>query len=190
MAHADARGRVTEFHAPLELREVEIAAPGPGEVRVRVKASGVCGSDLKAIDGKSPVAGRLPFILGHESAGAVESAGEPGDPVIIAMNGPCGRCGPCQAGRFHLCASPGRLPIIMGGLPRVTMDGTEVRRFIGIGSFAEYAVVPEATRWSWTPACCSPPAASWAPRAATPRRTATCPCWPSSTYAAGSTSTA
>ncbi|MEV4806146.1 alcohol dehydrogenase catalytic domain-containing protein [Nonomuraea sp. NPDC049421] len=141
---------LTEFHAPMELREVEIADPGPGEVRVRVKASGVCGSDLKAIDGKSPVAGRLPFILGHESAGVVERTGtgvttvEEGDPVIIAMNGPCARCRPCQAGHFHLCASPGRPPIIMGGLPRVTLDGAEVRRFIGIGSFAEYAVVPEA----------------------------------------------
>ncbi|MCF6472061.1 alcohol dehydrogenase [Nonomuraea sp. MG754425] len=140
---------LTAFHAPMEIREVEIADPGPGEVRVRIKASGVCGSDLKAIDGKSPVVSGPPFILGHESAGVVESAGdgvtglEPGDHVIIAMNGPCGRCRPCGAGRFHLCAGPARLPTIMGGRPRVTLDGANVRRFIGIGSFAEYAVVPE-----------------------------------------------
>ncbi|MEV0995391.1 alcohol dehydrogenase catalytic domain-containing protein [Nonomuraea sp. NPDC050202] len=140
---------LTAFHAPMELREVEIADPGPGEVRVQIKASGVCGSDLKAIDGKSPVVSRLPFILGHESSGVVESTGagvtalEPGDHVIIAMNGPCGRCRPCAAGRFHLCSGPARLPTIMGGLPRITLDGEEVRRFIGIGAFAEYAVVPE-----------------------------------------------
>src|SRR5688572_17545039 len=92
---------LTAFDVPLEVRDVEIADPGPGEVRVRIKASGVCGSDLKAIDGKSPVVSRLPFILGHESAGVVESTGPgvtsvaPGDHVIIAMNGPCGKCRSC-----------------------------------------------------------------------------------------------
>ncbi|MGW0810034.1 alcohol dehydrogenase catalytic domain-containing protein [Nonomuraea sp. NPDC002799] len=140
---------LTRFHAPMEIREVEIADPGPGEVRVQIKASGVCGSDLKAIDGKSPVVSRLPFILGHESAGVVESVGtnittvKPGDHVIISMSGPCGRCRPCGAGRFHLCSGPARLPAIMGGLPRITLDGVETRRFIGIGAFAEYAVVGE-----------------------------------------------
>ncbi|MFC5831065.1 alcohol dehydrogenase catalytic domain-containing protein [Nonomuraea insulae] len=140
---------LTAFHSPMEIHEVEIADPGPGEVRVQIKASGVCGSDLKAIDGKSPVVSRLPFVLGHESAGIVESVGtgvtavEPGDHVIISMNGPCGRCRPCSAGRFHLCSGPDRLPTIMGGPPRITLDGVETRRFIGIGSFAEYAVVPD-----------------------------------------------
>ncbi|NUS02519.1 MAG: alcohol dehydrogenase catalytic domain-containing protein, partial [Nonomuraea sp.] len=140
---------LTGFRAPMEIRDVEIDDPGPGEVRVRIKASGVCGSDLKAIDGKSPVVSRLPFILGHESAGVVESTGTgvttvtPGDHVIISMSGPCGHCHPCGSGRFHLCSGPLRLPTIMGGLPRVTLDGQETRRFIGIGSFAEYAVVPE-----------------------------------------------
>ncbi|MFI6734277.1 alcohol dehydrogenase catalytic domain-containing protein [Nonomuraea sp. NPDC050451] len=141
---------LTGFHAPMEIREVEIADPGPGEVRVQIKASGVCGSDLKAIDGKSPVVSRLPFILGHESAGVVESVGagvtgvRPGDHVIISMNGPCGRCRNCGAGRFHLCSGPVRFQTIMGGAPRITLDGQETRRFIGIGSFAEYAVVTEA----------------------------------------------
>jgi S-(hydroxymethyl)glutathione dehydrogenase/alcohol dehydrogenase len=141
---------LTAFHEPMQIREVEIADPGPGEVRVQIKASGVCGSDLKAIDGKSPVVARPPFILGHESAGVVESVGagvtgvRPGDHVIIAMNGPCGRCRHCGAGRFHLCSGPARMTAIMGGAPRVTLDGQETRRFIGIGSFAEYAVVAEA----------------------------------------------
>ncbi|MEV4574432.1 alcohol dehydrogenase catalytic domain-containing protein [Nonomuraea jabiensis] len=141
---------LTGFHAPMEIREVEIADPGPGEVRVQIKASGVCGSDLKAIDGKSPVVREPPFILGHESAGVVESVGagvtgvRPGDHVIISMNGPCGRCRHCGAGRFHLCSGPVRLQAIMGGAPRITLDGRETRRFIGIGSFAEYAVVTEA----------------------------------------------
>ncbi|MBE1557269.1 alcohol dehydrogenase catalytic domain-containing protein [Nonomuraea africana] len=141
---------LTGFHEPMEIREVEIADPGPGEVRVRIKASGVCGSDLKAIDGKSPVVRQLPYILGHESAGVVESVGEgvtgvkPGDHVIIAMSGACGRCRHCGAGRFHLCSGPARMTAIMGGAPRVTLEGQETRRFIGIGSFAEYALVSEA----------------------------------------------
>ncbi|MGW4475579.1 alcohol dehydrogenase catalytic domain-containing protein [Nonomuraea sp. NPDC004354] len=141
---------LTGFHRPMEIREVEIADPGPGEVRVQIKASGVCGSDLKAIDGKSPVVRQPPFILGHESAGIVESVGEgvtavaPGDHVIISMSGPCGKCRQCGAGRFHLCSGPARMTAIMGGEPRVTMDGQETRRFIGIGAFAEYAVVREA----------------------------------------------
>ena len=141
---------LTGFQTPMEIHEVEIADPGPGEVRVRIAASGVCGSDLKAIDGKSPVVARLPFVLGHESAGVVESTGpgvtgvRPGDHVVIAMNGPCGRCGGCRAGRFHLCSAPARMTAIMGGPPRLTLAGEEVRRFIGIGSFAEYTVVSEA----------------------------------------------
>ncbi|NUR87618.1 MAG: alcohol dehydrogenase catalytic domain-containing protein [Nonomuraea sp.] len=141
---------LTGFGSPMEIREVEIDDPGPGEVRVAVKASGVCGSDLKAVDGKSPVVSRLPYILGHESAGVVESVGpqvtsvKPGDHVIISMSGPCGRCRQCGAGRFHLCSGPARMTAIMGGEPRVSSGGEEVRRFIGIGSFAEYAIVREA----------------------------------------------
>ncbi|MGV9779597.1 alcohol dehydrogenase catalytic domain-containing protein [Streptosporangium sp. NPDC003464] len=144
---------LTEFGAALEVREVEIADPGPGEVRVRIRASGVCGSDIKALDGKSPVVRRLPFVLGHESAGTVESVGagvtgvRPGDHVIIAMNGACGRCRNCGAGHFHLCGGPARTAAIMGtmrdGTTRISVDGHDARTMIGIGSFAEYAVVNE-----------------------------------------------
>ncbi|MBG0828678.1 Zn-dependent alcohol dehydrogenase [Planomonospora sp. ID67723] len=144
---------LTGFDRPLQVREVEIADPGPGEVRVRIKASGVCGSDIKALDGFSPVVRELPFVLGHESAGIVESVGagvtsvRPGDHVIIAMNGPCGRCRACGAGRFHLCSGRARTAAIMGtmrdGGTRITVDGAPARTMIGIGSFAEYAVVNE-----------------------------------------------
>ncbi|MFC4584484.1 alcohol dehydrogenase catalytic domain-containing protein [Sphaerisporangium corydalis] len=145
---------LTEFKAAMEVMEVEIADPGPGEVRVKIAASGVCGSDIKALDGKSPVVRRTPFVLGHESAGVVESTGAgvtavaPGDHVIIGMNGPCGRCRNCGAGRFHLCGGAARMAAIMGtmgdGTTRVTVAGTPARTMIGIGSFAEYAVVGEA----------------------------------------------
>lgn len=144
---------LTEFHAPLAVREdVEIAEPGLGEVLVRVAASGICGSDLKAIDGKSPVVRRLPAILGHESAGVVERVGAgvtmaaPGDRVIIAMTGNCGRCEPCRRGAYGGCRSTIRLSQLgqmRDGTTRLRVDGQDVQPFIGIGSFAEYTVVNE-----------------------------------------------
>lgn len=144
---------LTQFHAPLEIRDdVEIAEPGPGEVLVRVVASGICGSDLKAVDGKSPVARRLPAILGHESAGVVEQVGSgvtmvaEGDRVIIAMTGNCGRCGPCRRGAFGACRSPIRLSQLgqmRDGTTRLRVGGEDAYPFIGIGSFAECAVVNE-----------------------------------------------
>ncbi|WP_433326586.1 alcohol dehydrogenase catalytic domain-containing protein [Spirillospora sp. CA-294931] len=143
-----------EFGAPLEIAEVAVEEPRAGEVLVRIAASGVCGSDLKAIDGKSPVVAHLPCVLGHESTGVVERTGpgvtsvRPGDPVVIAMNGPCGRCRNCARGRPHLCGGKARMAAIMGlmedGSTRLTSDGATVRPYIGIGAFAEQAVVREA----------------------------------------------
>ncbi|MDI2127175.1 alcohol dehydrogenase catalytic domain-containing protein [Yinghuangia seranimata] len=144
---------LSDFHAPLAVRDdVEIAEPGPGEVMVRVVASGICGSDLKAIDGKSPVVRELPAILGHESAGIVEEVGPgvtmaaPGDRVIVAMTGSCGRCEPCRRGAQSACRSPirrSRLGRMRDGTTRLRVDGAPAYPFIGIGSFAEYAVVNE-----------------------------------------------
>jgi S-(hydroxymethyl)glutathione dehydrogenase/alcohol dehydrogenase len=144
-----------EFGSPMEITEVEVEDPRAGEVLVKVAASGVCGSDIKALDGKSPVVRELPYILGHESAGVVAATGpgvtsvKPGDHVIIAMNGPCGSCRNCARGNLHLCSGRARMSAIMGlmgdGTTRLTVDGTAARPMIGIGSFAEYAVVAEAT---------------------------------------------
>jgi len=142
-----------EFAAPMKVETVEIDDPGPGEVRVRIAASGVCGSDLKAIDGHSPVVRRTPAVLGHESAGVVDAVGagvtsvRPGEHVIIAMNGPCGRCPSCRVGRGQLCSGKARVAAIQGltadGSTRLHVDGGPARPFIGIGAFAEYAVVNE-----------------------------------------------
>ncbi|MCF2530856.1 alcohol dehydrogenase catalytic domain-containing protein [Yinghuangia soli] len=144
---------LSEFHAPLDVRDdVEIAEPGPGEVLVRIAASGICGSDLKAVDGKSPVVRELPAILGHESAGVVERVGEgvtgaaAGDRVVIAMTGNCGRCESCRRGAYGGCRSPIRMSQLgrmRDGTTRLRVDGQPAYPFIGIGSFAEYAVVNE-----------------------------------------------
>ncbi|MFC4906342.1 alcohol dehydrogenase catalytic domain-containing protein [Actinomadura gamaensis] len=143
-----------EFGEPLEIAEVAVAEPGAGEVAVRIAASGVCGSDIKALDGNSPVVRHLPCVLGHESAGVVEQVGpgvanvKPGDHVVIAMNGPCGRCRACARGRAYLCSGKARMSAIMGVFPdgstRLSLGGEAVRPYIGIGAFAERAVVAEA----------------------------------------------
>jgi S-(hydroxymethyl)glutathione dehydrogenase/alcohol dehydrogenase len=143
-----------EFGSPLEILSVDVEEPRGGEVLVKLAASGICGSDLKALAGKSPVVRQLPVIPGHESAGVVEAVGpgvkgvKPGDHVIVAMNGPCGRCRNCSRGKAFLCSGPGRMAAVMGtmadGSTRLSLDGEAVRPYIGIGSFAEYTVVGEA----------------------------------------------
>lgn len=143
-----------EFDTPMEITEVSIESPRAGEVMVRVAASGVCGSDLKAMAGQSAAGRQPPYVLGHESAGVVAEVGpgvtavQPGDHVVIAMNGPCGRCPACVRGRAHLCSDSSRMAAIMGlmgdGTTRLRHGNDVVRPFIGIGSFAEYAVVGEA----------------------------------------------
>ncbi|GAA2015405.1 Zn-dependent alcohol dehydrogenase [Nocardiopsis rhodophaea] len=144
---------LTEFGAPLEIRDVDISDPGPGEVRVRIAASGICGSDLKAVDGASPVVSGLPVVCGHESSGTVEAVGAgvtayaPGDPVLIALGRSCGRCRRCGRGEGHLCTDAARTRAIMGLMPdgstRLRLDGTAMRPYLGIGGFAEYTVVHE-----------------------------------------------
>ena len=92
---------------PLSIEEVDLAPPGPGEVLVRVRAAGLCHSDLSVIDGNRPRP--LPMVLGHEMAGVVEEVGadvtdlQRGDHVVAAFVPSCGHCAPCAAGRPALC---------------------------------------------------------------------------------------
>jgi 2-desacetyl-2-hydroxyethyl bacteriochlorophyllide A dehydrogenase len=90
-----------------ELRDAEQPAPGPGQVLVRVRAVGVCGSDLHFYRGEFPVPPG--FVLGHECAGEVAALGdgvtgfEPGDRVALELFDVCLRCVQCRAGNYHLC---------------------------------------------------------------------------------------
>ena len=87
--------------APVELVTVQVPDPGPGEVLVRVQASGVCHTDLHIRNG---AIGELPILLGHEGAGVVEAVGpgvespRVGDYVIMAWRAPCGTCRFCRIG--------------------------------------------------------------------------------------------
>src|SRR6478672_13294073 len=92
---------------PLEIAELELDGPGPGEMRVRVGAAGLCHSDLSVVDGSRPRV--LPMVLGHEASGIVREVGPgpaqfaPGDHVVFSFVPSCGQCVPCASGRAALC---------------------------------------------------------------------------------------
>lgn len=142
-----------EAHRPLVVDDIEIESPRAGEVLVRIAASGVCRSDLHALEGESPVS-QPPMVLGHEGAGLVEEVGAgvtglaKGDPVVIALYGPCGRCNDCRAGDITNCWSETRTHNMYGRMPdgttRLSKGGVAIAPMCGSGSLAEYAVVREA----------------------------------------------
>ncbi len=134
----------------LEVREVEVRDPGPGEVRVQMVAGGVCHSDLHVMTGhlKAP----LPAILGHEGAGIVADVGagvtsvRPGDHVIPLWRLSCGECEYCSGGRPALCAAGSEIRWsgkLMDGTSRFELDGREILHFAGVSSFSNYTVLPE-----------------------------------------------
>jgi L-iditol 2-dehydrogenase len=96
----------------LELRDVPVPAPGPGEILLRVGAATTCGTDLKVFQrGGHPRMLKAPTPFGHEMAGTVAAVGEelagrwqPGDRVVVANSAPCGVCEWCSRGRENLCS--------------------------------------------------------------------------------------
>jgi len=132
---------------PVTVRDdVTVLEPGPGEVRVRLHASGICRSDLSTIDGLLPQP--LPAVLGHEAAGEVVAAGAHvrtpavGDRVVLAWIAPCGACHHCVRGEAHLCT----VHVKAGwARPRFRLgDGTPAYGMAGCGTWAQETVVPAA----------------------------------------------
>ncbi len=134
---------------PLEIAEIELAPPGPGEVLVRMRAAGLCHSDLSVIDGNRPRP--MPMVLGHEGAGVVEELGKGvqgfavGDHVVTAFVPSCGHCAPCAGGRPALCepgAASNTAGTLLSGARRLTRSSGEVlNHHLGVSAFAEYATV-------------------------------------------------
>lgn len=133
---------------PLAIETLTLEAPGRGEVLVRVKAAGLCHSDLSVVNGarQRPV----PMALGHEAAGVVEALGEGvddlavGDHVVMVFVPSCGHCGPCAEGRPALCepgAAANGAGTLIGGAIRLKHRGEPVHHHIGVSAFAEAAVV-------------------------------------------------
>jgi S-(hydroxymethyl)glutathione dehydrogenase / alcohol dehydrogenase len=134
----------------MSVEDVELEAPGPGEVEVRLAASGVCHSDWNVVTGAT--ANPFPTVLGHEGAGIVESVGDgvdsvsEGDHVILSWLPACGRCYYCSRGRQVLCDVAmedmfrGTLP---GGALRLSQNGDPLYHYSYLSAFAERCIVPE-----------------------------------------------
>ena len=147
------RQRPYRDSTPITVGEVELDdALGPTEVLVRIRAAGVCHSDLSVVDGNRPRP--MPMLLGHEAAGTVERVGEDvrdlaaGDLVSMSFLPRCGECKECQ--------TDGRLPcsvgsasnnegVLLHGGRHLSRDGQEVYHHLGVSGFASYAVVDEAS---------------------------------------------
>ncbi|MDQ7903888.1 NDMA-dependent alcohol dehydrogenase [Phytohabitans sp. ZYX-F-186] len=129
------------------VEELDLAEPGPGQVLVRIRATGLCHSDDHAVTGDSRPP--LPLVGGHEGAGVVEAIGpgvtraSVGDHVVLAFNSPCGHCRYCAGGLSNLCAIARRR---VGGEPAASpfsRAGETVWAMGGLGTFSERTVVPE-----------------------------------------------
>lgn len=127
----------------VQIREVTLRDPGPGEVRVRIRAAGLCHSDLSVIDGTIPYP--TPVVLGHEGAGVVEAIGvgvrsvREGDHVIVSTLAHCGRCSACESGRPTQCRNA---PSPKDCKPFL-IDGTSAYQFAHASVFAEATVIRE-----------------------------------------------
>ncbi|MDT9696232.1 Zn-dependent alcohol dehydrogenase [Streptomyces sp. P17] len=130
--------------APLEIAEIDLPDPGPGRVRVRLAAAGVCHSDLSLSNGTMRVP--VPAVLGHEGAGTVVAVGEgvthvaPGAGVVLNWAPSCGSCHACALGEVWLCANA------LNGAADVyahrSSDGTDLHPGLNVAAFAEETVVP------------------------------------------------
>lgn len=136
-----------EVGKPLEIREIEIDDPQPHEVVVRVKASGLCHSDLHSM--KTDFGWPLPLVLGHEVAGIVETVGSQvtavkvGDHVVSNLITSCGNCQKCRSGIPTDCTNPGAIRRQPGERARYTLAGEPVTQIGDIGGFAEKILVHE-----------------------------------------------
>lgn len=126
--------------------EIEVAPPGPGEIRVRIAAAGLCHTDHASLDWPGPL------VLGHEGAGYVETVGEgidhltPGQPVLLNWAIPCGTCSQCAHGAAALCdrtheTDPPRHGTSRAHTGATRWRGAPVKRSFHLGTFSQYSLV-------------------------------------------------
>ena len=133
---------ILDASGDVALEEIRVESPGPGEVLVRIEATGVCHSDLHVIEEKG-WGHHLPALLGHEGAGVVEAVGEgvegveAGDRVVLGWKTSCGACAMCLRGEPRQCRRPPSAP---GRLFRA--GGEELTPVLRTGTFATHTVVP------------------------------------------------
>jgi S-(hydroxymethyl)glutathione dehydrogenase/alcohol dehydrogenase len=135
---------VRESGARPSVAELRLPEIGPGQVRVRIRAAGVCHSDLSMVNGT--IRPTYPLVLGHEAAGEVVEVGEHvtraavGDLVVLNWQPPCRTCWFCRQGEPWLCSTSSGAASLANG---VTLDGVPVQVALGLGAFADQVVVPE-----------------------------------------------
>lgn len=139
----------TAAHKPLKIVEIDVADPGYGEVLVRMIATGVCHTDVNALNGNDRVL-RFPVVLGHEGAGMVERVGpgvtslRAGDSVITSCLPECRECGACKSGRTNVCEKFNLdQNTLFDGTTRFTWNDEPVSHFLRNSTFSEYSVIPE-----------------------------------------------
>lgn len=140
-----------QFNSDLCIREIPIPSPKRGEVLIRVKASGLCGTDLHIQDGRLSTI-KLPYVPGHETAGIVYELGEDvtgfetGDPVIVAIDILCNTCRFCTTGRGNLCTGLIRLGFERNGGHEefMTAPAANLLKFDKKVPFEKAAVIPDA----------------------------------------------
>ena len=137
--------------APLTIDTLDLAPLQAGDVLVRIRASGLCHTDLEVIQGT--LAYPLPIVLGHEGAGVVEAVGSavtsvrPGDHVVCSWNPHCGHCFYCERGVPILCEPYKRNEPkgkLLDGTSRLSRDGAPVNHFFTTSTHAELTIVPES----------------------------------------------
>ena len=148
----DVRAAVAnEAGKPLSVETVQLDGPGPGEVLVEIKATGICHTDAYTLSGADPE-GLFPSIMGHEGAGVVVDTGSgvtsvaKGDHVIPLYTPECRQCEFCQSGKTNLCGAiretqgQGLMP---DGTSRFSRDGERLFHYMGTSTFSNYTVLPE-----------------------------------------------
>jgi alcohol dehydrogenase len=142
------RARPYANSKPLVVEEVDLDPPGPGELLIKIKATGLCHSDLSVLNGDRPRP--MPMVLGHEAAGEVMECGagvsdlKPGDHVVLAFVPSCGNCLPCLEGRPGLCEPGARANgagTLLSGARRLRFHEKPIYHHIGVSGYAEFAVV-------------------------------------------------
>jgi S-(hydroxymethyl)glutathione dehydrogenase/alcohol dehydrogenase len=143
------KGLVVRALNEYAVEELSIDPPKAGEIKVRMKAAGVCHTDLSFTRGTLPLP--MPSVLGHEGAGIVEEVGpgvtrfSPGDHVVLSFIPACGQCGDCHNSRPHLCSSGGATGKMLDGTARVHQGDEDINVMQFLGCMAEYAVIPEVS---------------------------------------------
>ncbi|WP_353227299.1 zinc-binding dehydrogenase [Novosphingobium sp.] len=132
--------------APLVEEWLDLAPPGPGDVLIQIMASGLCHTDLSQLEGKAAPY-PFPVVVGHEGAGIVRAIGASvtsvsvGDHAVPLGIGECGTCANCRSGLTNLCE------VFLGEIATqpspFSLNGHKVSAYSGLGTLAEYVVVPE-----------------------------------------------